>query len=154
MLTGAPWSPSRGLQTSEGREKSPCNWAGQENPRARSLERPHTGREVGQDGAALQCPWGERRSRSRTEARNAPRPRGQPRTPGRSRASAVSGAEAQALADRPAGSAGGGAHSLLGPRSRFLPLALSNAQPSTRCRRARQARAPGGQRRLGAEQQD
>ena len=35
-LTGAPRSPSRGLQTSEGREKSPCNWVrARENPRAR-----------------------------------------------------------------------------------------------------------------------
>lgn len=81
VLTGAPRSPSRGLQTSEGREKSPCNWVGQENPRARSLERPHTGREVGQDGAALQSSGESAALAHGQRPATPPRPRGQPRTP-------------------------------------------------------------------------
>ena len=46
----------------------------------KSGKAPHwQGSRPGRSGASVL--WGERRSRSRTEARNAPRPRGQPRTP-------------------------------------------------------------------------
>ena len=113
----------------------------------------------------LQCPWGESRSRRWTEAHNPPATReltrlgGSPAPPAGVVRLRVGGG--WGLRPRPGGSAGGGVHNPLGPRSHVLPAALSHGHPSRRCRHAHRARAPGrapatmptGQHPPGAEQQ-